>query len=206
MSDTIPVAQLRAFVERIERIEADIKDLNGDKMARLRYVLLPLSEIAAPSIASRRAEVAGARLLGVRSDDVRHRAKTVRRRGSVEACIRWLAEFVPGDIWGVPNLPEDAVRMVYLAEATDFPGIYKVGFSGDPERRRKELEAQHGIRLRVIASSVGTEFDEHLIQHRLVHYGMANEWFDISGRWSAMKPLARFHTPDRMWSELREAA
>lgn len=31
MSDTIPVAQLRAFVERIERIEADIKDLNGDK-------------------------------------------------------------------------------------------------------------------------------------------------------------------------------
>lgn len=31
MADTIPVAQLRAFVERIERIEADIKDLNGDK-------------------------------------------------------------------------------------------------------------------------------------------------------------------------------
>lgn len=31
MTDTIPVAQLRAFVERIERIEADIKDLNGDK-------------------------------------------------------------------------------------------------------------------------------------------------------------------------------
>lgn len=31
MADTIPVAQLRAFVERIERIEADIKDLNSDK-------------------------------------------------------------------------------------------------------------------------------------------------------------------------------
>lgn len=31
MSETVPVAQLRAFVERIERIESDIKDLNGDK-------------------------------------------------------------------------------------------------------------------------------------------------------------------------------
>ena len=31
MSETVPVAQLRAFVERIERIEADIKDLNADK-------------------------------------------------------------------------------------------------------------------------------------------------------------------------------
>lgn len=31
MSDTIPVAQLRAYVERVERVEADIKSLNDDK-------------------------------------------------------------------------------------------------------------------------------------------------------------------------------
>lgn len=31
MSDTVAAGQLRAFVERIERLEADIKDMNADK-------------------------------------------------------------------------------------------------------------------------------------------------------------------------------
>lgn len=31
MSDTIAAGQLRAFVERIERIEAEIKEMNADK-------------------------------------------------------------------------------------------------------------------------------------------------------------------------------
>jgi uncharacterized protein (UPF0335 family) len=31
MTDTVAAAQLRAFVERIERIEADIKEMNADK-------------------------------------------------------------------------------------------------------------------------------------------------------------------------------
>lgn len=31
MSDTVAAGHLRAFVERIERIEADIKDMNADK-------------------------------------------------------------------------------------------------------------------------------------------------------------------------------
>ncbi len=31
MSEIVAAAELRAFIERIERVEADIKDLNADK-------------------------------------------------------------------------------------------------------------------------------------------------------------------------------
>ena len=206
MADMIPVAQLRAFVERIERIEADIKDLNS-KRTRLEYVLNPLAEIGVFStVAADRAATAGGRLLGIQNDMVRHRAKMVRRRGSVEAALAWLEEWMVGGAWNVPVLAPDLIGFVYAAEAIDFPGIIKVGFSRDPERRLKDLQYQHRIRLNLVQAGVGTEFDEHLIQHRMARWSLANEWFDLDGRWCTAKPMARFYTPDRMWNEMREAA
>lgn len=209
-SDTPAGGQLRAFVERIERLgsgsDVDFARTIEGRMERLDYVLTPLAQIGVIStIAASRAATAGGRLLGVDNDTVRHRVGMVRRRGGLHNAVEDIESWLP-NAWPVPPLDGDLIGFVYLMEAIGFPGIVKVGFSRSPKQRLRQLKRLHKIDLRLVCYAPGTEFAEHLIQHEFARLSLANEWFDLTGEWTEKRPLARFYTPERMWNEMREAA
>lgn len=212
MTDSVAQDQIKAFVDRILRLKEEVKaadaiEMLRPKMARLEYVIAPLAEIGCFStVASDRAVTAGARLLGIKNDTLRHRAQMSRRKGSVENAVLSISEWMDGDIWPVPEFDRDWIGNVYVMAATDFPGIFKVGFSRDPKQRLRSLSSAHHINLSLIFSRIGTELDEHLVQHRLERFRLANEWFDLNGEVVSVNPAVRFYTPNRMWNELRRAA
>lgn len=211
MSGSVAQDQIKSYVDRILRLKEDhceaLASRLRPKMARLNYVIAPLAEIGCFStVASDRAVTAGARLLGVRNDTLRHRAQMSRRKGSVESAVNSIAEWMSGEIWPVPEFQKEWVGFVYIMAADDFPGIFKVGFSRNPDQRLAALSSAHRIKLSLVHSRVATELDEHLVQHHLERFRLANEWFDFGGEIASAHPAIRFYTPARMWDVLREAA
>ena len=210
--DIVAQDQIRAFVDRILRMKegtslADAIAMLRPKMDRLAYVINPLAEIGrSRTIASDRAVTAGARLLGIKNDALCHRVQMSMRKGSVENAVKSISEWMPGDIWSVPDFDPTWVGHVYVMAAVDYPGVFKVGFSRDLRQRQRSLESAHRINLRLVMARVATELDEHLVQHGLDSFRLANEWFDLTGRIERDRPFIRFYTPQRMWRELVEVA
>lgn len=204
MSDS----QVKSIIERILRLHADVKACRAslqDGDARHVYCLQPLIPLLDSSdIAAWRAFTAAARMLGVKCDTVRHRAAVWAKRDSYEAACAWRDGV--GTAWPVPPLPQAAVGRVYLVAASEFPGLYKVGFSSQPAKRVKKLRQTYGTDMELLWSWPATWLDEHLAHVALADFRMANEWFDMDGRWRRLMPMAFFFTPHRMWTELREAA
>jgi hypothetical protein len=209
-SDAVAQDQIRAFVERIERpgisTAADLAASIADRDARHEHCLGRLVDFDrhAP-LAIERARTAAGSLLGCNSDTVIHRAAMWKRHGGLAGAIHAL-DWMAGPVWPVPVIASGLVGQVYAMAASDFPGIFKVGFSTDPERRRAELQSRHRIALRLLVTAPGTRVDESLVHFDLRRFALANEWFDLVGNWKEVKPTARFLTPDRMWREMREVA
>ncbi len=204
-------AQVRSIIDRVLRVKEGGDIALGraiqDRIARLEYVLAPLTALEPGStIALDRAYHAGGRLLGVRGDTVKDRVRAVRRRGSVAATLASLEKWMAWTPWDVPALDGDLLGFVYAMAAVDFPGVVKVGFSRSPRQRLVSLQREFRVRLDLVHYAPATEFDEHLIQHRMSSFGLAGEWFDLIGTWETAIPEIRLYTAERMWREMREAA
>jgi len=210
MSDSVAQDQIKAFVERILRPgivrPSQLAAAITDRDARLEHCLARLVEFDrhAP-LPIQRARSAAGSLLGCTSDTVVHRASMWKRHGSLQGALKAL-DWMAGAVWPVPELPDDLVGYVYGMVAADFPGIGKIGFSADPHRRLRELQSAHRIALRLVAFVPGTRVDESLIHNEMRAHALANEWFDLDGRWQQSKPLAFVMQPKRMWRELKEVA
>lgn len=76
-----------------------------------------------------------------------------------------------------PECPEAAVGLVYTVECPDFPGVIKIGFTSNLERRLSQLVREYSVELRLLATVVGTYADEYAAQRRLGHLWLCNEWF-----------------------------
>ena len=205
MSDTN--GQIRAYIEASSRTTAAnpgaLGALISGRDERHRYCLAPLATYTrrAP-LAIDRARTAAGGLLGVDTDTVIHRASMWRRKGSYEAAVASVEAWLTAPVWPVPQIPTELVGYVYGMVAPDFPGMAKIGFSTDPERRVGELQSKHHIRLQLVCAVVGTKLDESLTHFAMADFAMANEWFDLEGRWRAKEPHACIFTPDRMWKQL----
>ncbi len=200
--------QVKSIIERILRPHASVAScrasLQGED-ARHVYCLQPLIPLLeSRDVTAWRAFTAAARMLGVKTDTARHRATVWAKRASYEAACKWRDGV--GSAWPVPPLPRAAVGRVYLVAASEFPGLHKVGFSSEPAKRVKKLRQTYGTDMDLLCSWPATWLDEHLAHVALADFRMANEWFDMNGRWRRLMPRAVFFTPQRMWSELREAA
>lgn len=202
--------QVKSLIERMARLPAhcsveacrfEITDAD----ARHQYALGRLvkwGDCYIPPIS--RARSAAGRILGCSSDTVKHRANVWRKRGSYEAARAWAVD-LRGQPWSVCDLPDDCVGHLYVLSCPDYPGLFKIGFSRDPESRRRALASQYKTPLVLEHSQVGTWLDEHLAHLSLLPFQMANEWFDMSGEWKGKLPISMFYAPHRMWSELHEA-
>ncbi len=73
--------------------------------------------------------------------------------------------------------PEKAVGEVYTVQNPDFPGVIKLGFSSNVERRIKQLEAEHKVPLEIVTRQVGTYLDEYLCHRSIGARWLAKEWF-----------------------------
>lgn len=203
--------QLLSIIERIERLPkhesvSAAREALASSDDRHRYCLGPLTAwdyCNIPSVS--RAQTAAGRMLGCKNDTVRHRAAMWKRRGSYEAARDWAAE-LNGQPWPVCELPSDCVGYVYVLSCPAFEGLFKVGFSRDPEHRAKALASQYKVALRLEHAQVATWLDEHVAHTSLLQFQMANEWFDVSRSWAGKLPLSLFYAPKRMWRELHEAA
>lgn len=76
-----------------------------------------------------------------------------------------------------PECPEASVGLVYRVECPDFPGVIKVGFTSNLDRRLAQLTREYKVELRVIETEVGTYADEYVAHRRLGHLWLVNEWF-----------------------------
>jgi len=79
-----------------------------------------------------------------------------------------------------PPMPARA-KDLYVAENTHFPGMFKVGVSGNVPQRMAELERSHPFRVKAVATfsgREGVERDVHqALQAYLVTTGTGTEWF-----------------------------
>lgn len=208
-SDSVAQDQLRAFVEALRRpgidTPAQLAVAIGDRDARHEHALGRLLDFDrhAP-IAIQRAVVAASELLGISTETAFHRIKTWNRRGSFAGAIKALS-WLPGTVWPVDPLTAAQVGYVYGMQAVDFTGIVKVGFSLDPERRLRDLQSAHKINLELVTAVPGTYVDESIIHHAMRLHSLANEWFDLDGRWQSSFPVSLFLKPQRMWLEMAGA-
>jgi len=211
-------AEIKQFIDRIlrsPRLEAAspeslMRKITG-REERLHYAIEPLIGIRRSStIAASKARREAGNLLGWRSDMVSDRVGTWKRRSGLANVDAYLSKEPPLPLWHVSEVRPEHFGFVYLMSAVEYPGIVKVGFSADPERRLIELQRAHQIKLRLEAYVVGTKLDEHLLQDTMAAHVLANEWFDLVGCWRGNNPLIVFFTPDRMWQTIlgtwREAA
>lgn len=76
-----------------------------------------------------------------------------------------------------PECPEKAVGEVYTVQNPEFPGVIKLGFSSNAERRIKQLEAEHKVPLEFVSRQVGTYLDEFLCHRAIGARWLAKEWF-----------------------------
>lgn len=75
------------------------------------------------------------------------------------------------------DCPENAVGHVYTVECPDYPGVKKVGFSTDLDRRLDELQREYRVTLRFTDKFVGTYADEFALQRRMGKLWLVGEWF-----------------------------
>jgi hypothetical protein len=152
-SDSVAQDQLRAFVERLEtpygRVEYVI-----DRVRRCRGV-------------SERTMSRAYRLAGEVLNMPYHRAQLFCVLGMIGGDLDYSA---------VGPLRGDVVGYVYLARRASEPGVVKVGFSTDPERRERELSIG-GPGLRIFRTYVGTMLDEHVVHCDRRHLRVEGEWF-----------------------------
>lgn len=73
--------------------------------------------------------------------------------------------------------PEASVGLVYTVECPEHPGVIKIGFTANLERRLGQLRREYQVDLRLVATSVGTYADEYASQRRLGHLWLCGEWF-----------------------------
>lgn len=207
MSDSVAQDQIRAFVDRslTERgISGDLSAAITGKLDRLHYALdRMVARRRVDSLAITHARRPASELIGARNGELRSRVKSVARRGSVEASLAWLNEWMTTmEPWAVPALNPEWLGHVYVAASEDFPGIYKVGFSRNVDERMRALGYAFRTPMRFVLSFPGTMLDEHLLQHDMRQFSLANEWFDFDGRYGASDKWMRFYRPNRMWAVL----
>lgn len=210
-SDSVAQDQLQAFVRRIEsspRLAAGSPDdlivMLQDRETRLTYSIAPLVPLLPRLVPNAdRAFVEAGRLMGCTTDTAVHRARAWQRKGSLAAVDAAHSSWAGGPLWHVATLDKERGGYVYGMSAVDYPGIVKVGFSRDPEVRCQQLQRDHGVALKLLTYVPGTMLDEHLLQVAMAGQSLANEWFDLDGRWTKQNPLAWVFTPTRMWNEMR---
>ena len=110
--------------------------------------------------------MACSKLLGCTSDQAALIMGRVGRTQSAE----FLA-FISGEC------PENAVGEVYTVQNPEFPGVIKLGFSTNLERRVKQLEAEHKVSLEIVSRQVGTYLDEFICHRSIGARWLAREWF-----------------------------
>ena len=65
---------------------------------------------------------------------------------------------------------------LYVMQATD--GRIKIGRSGNPNKRRRDLETSSGMKIALIATFKGRGSEEGAIHALLHEYRRIGEWFD----------------------------
>jgi hypothetical protein len=208
-SDSVAQDQIRAFIAGANRLDvagpAQLAEAIAGREPRHQYALRELLgfDRHAP-LPILRARAAAASLLGCSSDVVLHRCAVWQRRGGLNEAIASLESWMPAPVWEVEAIPPELIGFVYGMAAPDYPGICKVGFSTDPERRLAELQRQHNVALELVCAVPGTRLDESLVHFQMRDFALANEWFDLDGRWKSEHPLSFIFTPSRMWREIGE--
>ena len=73
---------------------------------------------------------------------------------------------------------------LYIMERSDAPGIVKIGSSGRPEGRRRQLEDGHTYRMIILAIFPGAGKMEQRVHRHLSHArvltGRGREWYHLS--------------------------
>ncbi len=75
---------------------------------------------------------------------------------------------------------------VYFIRPVGMDGPVKIGFSTDPERRRRELERSSPYKLEVAAKIAGDRLLEIRIHHYLRSSRLRGEWFEATEGLSSM--------------------
>lgn len=206
--------QLKSVVERIEYTPGNLMREISDKDDRYEYGFERLSKLhdfansktrnlpyfPMKALAIKRAVNANQEIVGKTGRSLWHQIKTYSKYGGVKALRNRCADY---KYWEVPNVKHVNIGFVYIAKASNFPDVIKIGFSKNPEQRIKKLGYSTKIKIELVHCVVGTKLDEALAHESLSKYSLANEWFDLSGRIQAAIPLVYTFTPDRMWRKLR---
>lgn len=69
----------------------------------------------------------------------------------------------------------------------------KIGWSREPERRLKELEAAHAGTLSLIAVIPGTKHLELAFHRKLIYARRFGEWFEAGAALRLLRPIIRDH-------------
>jgi len=110
---------------------------------------------------------ASSKLLGCDGDAA---AIIMRRAGSKRPLDTFWAKVAP-------ECPTSAVGHVYEVECPDYPGVVKIGFSSQFDRRLEQLKREYKVPLNVKSFVVGTYLDEYLAQRALGSRWLVGEWF-----------------------------
>lgn len=147
--------QLRAFVERVERIEE-----------RLEYVLSALRPCRgiSPGAMNRAFNLASA-ILGVEYV-VGKRILQLADAGRADLALPWVGPLDAG-----------LVGHVYWARSERFPNLVKIGFSTDVPKRIAVLSQKYRAPMEVVRTKEGTMLDEHAEHCRLAECRQFGEWF-----------------------------
>lgn len=75
---------------------------------------------------------------------------------------RYSSAFEAAKLWRHHMSPYDHryVGFVYIAKATKYPDLVKIGFSRNPEKRMKSLSRQNGFEMTLVSSRAGTMLHE----------------------------------------------
>lgn len=217
MSDTVAVGHLRAFVERIERLEADRAKLrpffNEIQAVRSRPVR-PVSSHWRPGpcrkgtgrdvsiddaatwleVCSRLCRAGGAD--DSWPDDRKGYTISCRLTGlgwnDVQKAIGDTSVLGPVEAaahWAGNMKPADrrVVGYVYSAHTQQHPNVIKIGFSCTPEKRMRALSRQYGVPIQLGRCIAGTMLHEWAI-HQILRKQVAPEWYAADNVPDWLKP------------------
>jgi len=115
----------------------------------------------------RRGFTLACRLTGLKWDEVQYACHQTRRFGPIKTSLFW-APFMSG-----PD--ERIVGFVYSATSQAMPGLTKIGFSRNPEKRMRSLSREIGAEVTLEAYLPGTMLHEWAL-HQIIFRQPVSEW------------------------------
>jgi len=156
-----------------------------------------------------RALVAAGRLFGITKRHTRKRVQNAYRMLGVPPRA-WMAGMMEdraaSAVADVPDVTH-LCGWVYTARLADYPHIFKIGITSDPERRLRELQYQARTAVAMERVTVGTYFEE---AYRLLVLGrlqIVGEWFfDPDLPIKAMPEFLAHGRPLEQWQRAFDAS